>query len=74
MNNFVRILIISMIIHIIITLKFPFFLAYFPNSHAMESYKTNSRTGAVGSPLELVGGWCPGHVLMSCDVGVPVMF
>ena len=35
------------------------------------------RTGAVGSPLELVGGWCPGYVLMafgSCDVGVPVMF
>ena len=28
------------------------------------------RTGAVGSPSELVGGWCPGHVLMasgSCD-------
>ena len=42
----------------------------FPNSHAMGSCKTNRRTGAVGSPSELVGGWCPGHVLMasgSCD-------
>ena len=49
----------------------------FPNSHAMGSCKTNRRTGAVGSPSELVGGWCPGHVLMasgSCDAGVPVMF
>ena len=47
----------------------------FPNSHAMGSCKTNRRTGAVGSPSELVGGWCPGHVLMasgSCDAGVPV--
>ena len=49
---------------------------FFPNSHAMGSCKTNRRTGAVGSPSELVGGWCPGHVLMasgSCDAGVPVM-
>ena len=49
----------------------------FPNSHVMGSCKTNRRTGAVGSPSELVGGWCPGHVLMasgSCDAGVPVMF
>ena len=48
----------------------------FPNSHAMGSCKTNRR-GAVGSPSELVRGWCPGHVLMasgSCDAGVPVMF
>ena len=53
------------------------FTNLFPNSHAMGSCKTNRRTGAVGSPLELVGGWCPGHVLMasgSCDAGVPVMF
>ena len=53
------------------------FVAFFPNSHAMGSCKTNRRTGAVGSPSELVGGWCPGHVLMasgSCDAGVPVMF
>ena len=52
-------------------------LFLFPNSHAMGSCKTNRRTGAVGSPSELVGGWCPGHVLMasgSCDAGVPVMF
>ena len=51
--------------------------SFFPNSHAMGSCKTNRRTGAVGSPSELVGGWCPGHVLMasgSCDAGVPVMF
>ena len=50
-------------------------LGFFPNSHAMGSCKTNRRTGAVGSPSELVGGWCPGHVLMasgSCDAGVPV--
>ena len=49
--------------------------SFFPNSHAMGSCKTNRRTGAVGSPSELVGGWCPGHVLMasgSCDAGVPV--
>ena len=53
------------------------FILEFPNSQAMGSCKTNRRTGAVGSPSELVGGWCPGHVLMasgSCDVGVPVMF
>ena len=52
-------------------------LIFFPNSHAMGSCKTNRRTGAVGSPSELVGGWCPGHVLRasgSCDAGVPVMF
>ena len=52
-------------------------LVFFPNSHAMGSCKTNRRTGAVRSPSELVGGWCPGHVLMasgSCDAGVPVMF
>ena len=52
-----------------------FWLFFFPNSHAMGSCKTNRRTGAVGSPSELVGGWCPGHVLMasgSCDAGVPV--
>ena len=51
--------------------------SFFPNSHAMGSCKTNRRTGAVGSPSELVGGWRPGHVLMasgSCDAGVPVMF
>ena len=50
-------------------------LPFIPNSHAMGSCKTNRRTGAVGSPSELVGGWCPGHVLMasgSCDAGVPV--
>ena len=50
---------------------------YFPNSHAMWSCKTNRRTGAVGSPSELVGGWCQGHILMtsrSCCDGVPVMF
>ena len=48
---------------------------FFPNSHAMGSCKTNRRTGAVGSPSELVGGWCPGHVLMasgSCDAGAPL--
>ena len=53
------------------------YTCFFPNSHAMGSCKTNRRTGAVGSPSELVGGWCPGHVLMasgSCDAGVPVMF
>ena len=52
-------------------------LLLFPNSRAMESCKTDRRTGAVGSPSELVGGWCPGHVLMasgSCDAGVSVMF
>ena len=50
---------------------------FFPNSHAMGSCKTNRRTGAVGSPSELVGGWYPGHVVMvsrSCFDGVPVLF
>ena len=53
------------------------FQLLFPNSHAMGSCKTNRRTGAVGSPSELVGGWCAGDVLTasgSCDAGVPVMF
>ena len=35
---------------------------YIPNSHAMGSCKTNRRTDLVGSPSDLVGGWCPGHV------------
>ena len=62
--------------HFVTCLRFEGISTLFPNSHAMGSCKTNRRTGAVGSPSELVGGWCPGHVLMasgSCDAGVPVM-
>ena len=40
------------------------FTMFFPHSHAMGSCKTNRRTGPVGSPSDLVGGWCPGQVVM----------
>ena len=59
---------------------------FIPNSHAMGSITSNRRTGPVGSPSDLVGGWCPGHVVLvsrSCHVvtvsgsgcdGVPATF